>query len=109
MESRMKPAAAASLAPLFAYTSELTADVVKTRPAARKPTIYGCISMVDSRQPKRLTYSDIVRLLSIRGDSDEDSKNAEESIDHGPPCEVWVVSSDICDDGRDEGYEPGEL
>ena len=94
----MKPAAAASLAPLFAYTSELTADVVKTRPAARKPTIYGRISMVDTWQPRRRTYSNIVRLLSIRGDSNEDSKDAEESIDHGPPCKIWVVSGDICDD-----------
>lgn len=47
MERRMKPAAAASLAPLLAYTKELTADVVKTRPAARKPTIWGRVSMVE--------------------------------------------------------------
>jgi hypothetical protein len=34
MERRMKPAAAASLAPLFEYTSELTDDVTSTMPPA---------------------------------------------------------------------------
>ena len=39
MESRMKPAAAASFAPLEEYMRELTAEVVNTKPAARKPVI----------------------------------------------------------------------
>jgi len=38
MDKRMKPAAAASLAPLVEYTKALTDDVVRTRPQARKPT-----------------------------------------------------------------------
>lgn len=58
---------------------------------------------------KSFPYSNIVRLLRIGGDSDENTEDAEESIDHRPPCEVWVVSSDVSDDGRDEGYEPGQL
>ena len=45
MERRMKPAAAASFAPLAEYTRELTAEVVKTRPAPRKPTIYRRVNM----------------------------------------------------------------
>jgi len=35
----MKPAAAASFAPLEEYMRELTAEVVNTKPAARKPVI----------------------------------------------------------------------
>jgi hypothetical protein len=62
---------------------------------------------LDSR--RSFPYSNIVRLLSIGGDSDEDTEDAEESIDHCPPCEIWVVSGDVGDDGRDEGYEPSEL
>jgi hypothetical protein len=39
MDNKMKPAAAASKAAVGEYTKELTAEVVKTKPAARKPTI----------------------------------------------------------------------
>ena len=38
IESNMNPAAAASFAPSGEYTRVLTDDVVRTRPAARKPT-----------------------------------------------------------------------
>lgn len=40
----MKPAAAASFEPLEEYMRELTAEVVNTKPAARKPVILKKIS-----------------------------------------------------------------
>ena len=39
IDKRIKPAAEASCSPRGEYTKVLTADVVKTSPAARKPTI----------------------------------------------------------------------
>jgi hypothetical protein len=44
IDRRMKPAAAASKAAMDEYTRELTELVVKTKPAARKPTICPTVS-----------------------------------------------------------------
>lgn len=42
MDIRMKPAAEASCSGRVEYTKVLTAEVVNTSPAAKKPTIYFC-------------------------------------------------------------------
>jgi hypothetical protein len=108
MDSRMKPAAAASFAPLEEYTRELTDEVVNTRPAARNPTICDLL-VAGSDGPWCCTYSDAIRLLSIRSDRDHDSNDAEECVDHGPPGEVGICLLDVSDYGADEGNQPCEL
>lgn len=54
-------------------------------------------------------YSNIVRLFRIRRNSNENSENAEEGVDHSPPGKVWVFSGDVGDDGGNECYQPSEL
>lgn len=55
------------------------------------------------------SYSDIIRLLSIRSHSDENADYAEKRVDQCPPGEVGVRLFDIADDGGNEGDQPGEL
>jgi hypothetical protein len=50
MDRRMNPAAAASSSPLGEYTRVLTADVVKTSPAAKNPTIYCPLVSLNPRE-----------------------------------------------------------
>jgi len=95
IDSRMNPAAAASKAAMDEYTSELTDEVVKTRPAARKPTIYVEVSMcIPVTGGKSFTYRDMVSSLRIRCDCDGDTDNAKEHEDERPPGEIGEAAAD---------------
>ena len=59
MDNKMKPAAAASKAAVGEYTKELTEEVVKTKPAARKPTIFMSISK------NRLLYASKILVVDL--------------------------------------------
>jgi len=59
IDNKMKPAAAASKAAVGEYTKELTAEVVKTKPAARKPTI--CMSI----SKNRLLYASKILVVNL--------------------------------------------
>jgi hypothetical protein len=78
MESRMKPAAAASKAAMDEYTSELTELVVNTKPAARKPTIYQAVSSAPSSVPASVgTYRNMVCSFRVRCNRNSNTDDAE--------------------------------
>lgn len=54
-------------------------------------------------------YRDIVRLLSVRSDSNEHANDTEEGVDKRPPREVGVRLLDIANNRGDEGDQPSEL
>jgi hypothetical protein len=81
---------------------------VKTRPAARKPTIYWS-QQVPRRCAMTTTYRDMVCPLSIRGDGDGDARDAEEHENQRPPGEVGEATMDGGYYRADKGDDPGEL
>lgn len=68
IESRMNPAADASVAPSEEYTRVLIKDGAYVKPAAKNPTIYHDISTLDigeGDQCNGSSYSHMVRLCRI--------------------------------------------
>lgn len=92
IESRMKPAADASLAPSEEYTRVLIKDGAYVKPAAKNPTIYYDVSMLVIGEWKSwngLSYSHMVRLCRVRAHHDEDAHNYAEHVCYYPPREIW--------------------
>jgi len=81
MERRMKPAPAASFAPFEAYTRLLTAEVLKTRPAARKDVIWKAVSKARTRSLSGPAYRNVIVVLRVRSDCDDDADDNEEHED----------------------------
>jgi hypothetical protein len=86
---------------------ELTAEAVKTVPAERYPTIWGCQRKCEIFRER--AYCDVVDFLGLECDDDDDGDDAQEHVDQSPPCEVGELALGIADDGADKGYQPGEL
>lgn len=58
---------------------------------------------------RKTAYRNMVRPLSIRGDCDGDTCDAEEHEDQRPPREVGKATVDSRYYGADKGDDPGEL
>lgn len=62
MDSKMKPAAAASFAPSAEYTKAFTTELVKTRPADKNPTTFPQLAMFPTQLPESIAYRNVIGL-----------------------------------------------
>lgn len=82
---------------------------MKTRPAARKPTICDGQHVCVRGQACGETYCDMVGPLSIGCDGDSDADDAEEHEDQCPPGEVGEAATNGRYYAGDKGDDPGKL
>lgn len=74
MESKINPAAAASLSPSGEYTKSLTTEVEYVRPAAKNPTTYP-ESAVCGHRMELIAYSNMVCMCCVRPHYHEHAHN----------------------------------